>query len=187
MSGLPDGGARPRLLAHPVEGALLALGRALDDDELAGLDRVQRAGDDLARLLGILRADLPELGDVQILQRAGAHRGGDADRGVVAEGERVGAVLHGRARRPSDALVELVVGVLDLVAEDHLGVVELVGDDAGPGVGREHAGVEIDQAAERGEAELAGLQDDVGRVQLVEEARAARCSGGTAPPARPCR
>ena len=41
-----------RLLAHPVEGAFLSLRRALDDDELAGLDGVQRAGDDLARLVG---------------------------------------------------------------------------------------------------------------------------------------
>ena len=136
---------------------------------------------------GILRADLPELGDMQILQRAGAHRGGDADRAVVGEGEGVGAVLHGRAGC-LQPLVELVVGVLDLVAEDDLGVVELVGDDAGAGVGREDAGVEIDQAAERGEAELPGLEDDVGRVQLVEEVRAARSFGrnGTCA-ARPCR
>ena len=165
---LAHGGVLARLLAHPVEGAFLSLGRALDDDELAGLDGVQRAGDDLAGLLGILRADLPELGDVQILQRARAHRGRDADRGVVGEGQRVGAVLQGRGGS-LQSLVELVVGVLDLVAEDDLGIVELVGDDAGPGVRREDAGIEIDQAAERGEAELAGLEDDVGRVQVVEQ------------------
>ena len=90
---------------------------------------------------------------------------------------------HGRPH----ALVELVVGELDLVAEDHLGVVELVGDDAGPGVRREHAGIEIDQAAERGEAELAGLEDDVGGVELVEQLQLRASSAGTGSPARPCR
>ena len=87
---------------------------------------------------------------------------------LLREGQGVGAVLHGRGGC-LQSLVELVVGILDLVAEDDLGVVELVGDDAGAGVGREDAGIEIDQAAERREAELAGLQDDVGRVQVVEQ------------------
>ena len=116
---LAHGGVLARLLAHPVECAFLSLGRALDDDELAGLDGVQGAGDDLAGLLRILRADLPELGDMQILQRARAHRGRDADRGVVGEGQRVSAVLQGRGRC-LQSLVQLVVGVLDLVAEDDL-------------------------------------------------------------------
>ena len=119
---------------------------------------------------------------MQILQRARAHRGGDADRGVVGEGQRVGAVLQGRGSS-LQSLVQLIVGILDLVAEDDLGIVELVGNDAGPRVGREDAGIEIDQAAQRGEAELAGLQDDVGGMQVVEQGhlRAVRSEGNARP------
>src|SRR5215210_1011891 len=57
----------------------------------------------------------------------------------------------------------------DLVAEDHLGVVETMLDHPGPGVGGEQAGVEVDKAAQRGEAELAGLEDQVEAMDLVEE------------------
>jgi hypothetical protein len=67
-----------------------------------------------------------------------------------------GRILHGRAGG-LQAGVELVIGELDLVAEDDLGVVQLVGDDAGSGVLGEQAGVEVDQAAQGGEAELPGF------------------------------
>ena len=169
---LAQHGPRPRPLGHLVERPLLTLGRALDHDELAGLDRVEGAGDDLARLLGRLGADLPELGDVE-MERARAHRGRDPNRGVVAESQGIGTVLHGRHRTP-EALVEPVVGEIDLVPEDDLRVLELVGDDAGAGVGGEHAGIEVDQAAEGREPELAGLQDQVEGVDLVQELQLGR-------------
>jgi hypothetical protein len=52
-----------------------------------------------------------------------------------------------------------------------------VGNDTGPGVRIEKAGIEVDQAAERGEPELTGLEDDVGRMQIVEQ----RKLGGVGP------
>jgi hypothetical protein len=48
-----------------------------------------------------------------------------------------GAVAH-RRHGGFDRLGQAVVGVLDLVAEDRLGVFEVVGDRAGVDVGVEH-------------------------------------------------
>jgi hypothetical protein len=87
---------------------------------------------------------------------------------LFEKGERVGAVLGRHTGRP-DPLVQVGVRELDLVPEDDLGVLELVGDDAGPGVGREHARIQVDEAAECREAELAGLEDDVEGMKLLEE------------------
>ena len=58
---------------------LAPLRRAFDENDLPGLHRVERAGSNLAGLVGKLGAELAILGDVQILQRARPHRGRDAN------------------------------------------------------------------------------------------------------------
>ena len=73
---LPPGvRVRLRLLAHPVEMPLPALGRALDKPHTRGRQRGQRARDHLVRLVRELRTDLAELRNVQKLQRARPHTG----------------------------------------------------------------------------------------------------------------
>ena len=56
-----------------------------------------------------------------------------------------------------------------------------MGNDAGPGGGREDTGIEIDQAAQRGDAELASLQDDVCGVEVERHLRAVRRKGTRVP------
>ena len=48
---------RPGCLAQLKGKTLLALGRASDEDDLPRLDRVERAGADLARLVGVFGAE----------------------------------------------------------------------------------------------------------------------------------
>lgn len=129
---------------------------------------IERAGHDLPRLFRVQRADFPELGDVQILQRARPCRHRNPDRRAVAEGQRIGAILNRRQSRPQ-LLVKMVIRKPDLIAEDHLRVVHPVRDDRSPRVRREQACVEIDQAAKRREPELPRLQDDVLIVDFGEE------------------
>ena len=61
----------------------------------------------------------------------------------------------------------MVVGKPDLVAKNHLGVRQGVGNGAGADVAVEHAGVQHQQLDEGGEAALPRLQDHVLAVHLV--------------------
>jgi hypothetical protein len=121
------------LVAQLEEMALLALRRALHEHHLAGLHGVERASPDLARLLRVLGAEFAILADVQVVQRAGPMGGRNPQRGVVRQHELGGAVAH-RRHGGSDLLRQIVVGVFDLVAEDRLGVFEVVRDRPGADV-----------------------------------------------------
>ena len=110
--------------------ALAALGRALDDDDLTGVNRVQRARADLLRLVGELGANFPVLADVQELHRATAHRGATGNRRAIRELEllraflaravnrrQVRVLLEQRADDPADLVGEQALTVVQRVRE----------------------------------------------------------------------
>ena len=156
-----------RRLAQFEEMPVLALRGAFDEHETVLVDGVERAASHLARLLGKFRADLAVFGDVQVLQRAGAQRHPDPDRGIVGEQQFAGVVVL-RRQLLLEAVGQVVVGEADLVAKDHLGIGEGMGDGAGADVGVEHAGIQHQQLDEGGEAALTRLQDHVLMVHVFK-------------------
>ena len=103
---------------------------------------------------------------MQILQRARSHRRGHANARIVSKHELVSAVSYD-GPRCLQHVRQVVVGELDLVAEDHPSVVEPVGNRAGAHVRVEQTGVEHDELDERRKAELPRFEDKVAFVQAT--------------------
>ena len=164
-------GQRLGLLAEVVERAAAALGRRLDEDVLASLHGVEGARPDLARLVRTPRRDVPELRNVEDLERARAQAGPDPERRVVVEGQRPRGVLDRGGDGDTPLLIarQAIVGKLDLVPEYPLGVLQRMRDRAGAHVFVEQAHVQHEQLDQRGEPELPRLEDDVAGMQVPQQ------------------
>ncbi len=111
-------------LAHVVEVAVRALARALDRDPSVHGHGVERAGHDFVSLLRPLRAQLAELGHVQVLHRIGPQRRAHGDIAAVGEFQLIFAVLLGRRHVLRTKIGgNVVIGEFDLLIEELRGVV----------------------------------------------------------------
>jgi hypothetical protein len=156
-------------LAHLVELAVLALGRGLHHDDPGQRHGLERARDDLDRLVGELRADLAELRHVQPMDRAAAHGSGHAQAGVVVREEQFLGAGPGQREALPNLLGQMVVCEHHLVPEDRLGRLPVLGDHAATLVAVEQRMVQPHDRDQRGETQLPRLEDQIAMPQPQDE------------------
>jgi hypothetical protein len=117
--------------ADIIEKALFALSGRFDEGVLAASQGIQRASNDLARLIWEMGTDLAKLTDMEILECATTHRRAYAKAGVVIKDKLTGTIDGGRAER-LDCIRQLIVGELNAL-EQVLSVFSGMGYDTASG------------------------------------------------------
>jgi len=133
-------------LTEVIEVPLFTLGCRFDENVLSTPQRIERAGNDLARLIWEVRTDLAKLTDMEILQGAASHRGADSQARMVIKYQFPRRV----DRSGADALNylrELIIRELNAL-EHVLRILPGVGDDPRGHVWLEEADVEKEDADE---------------------------------------
>ena len=126
-----------RLLHHVEELAFAAFGGGFDHQNAVRWHSRDGACDDFLCLVGVLRANLPELGDVQAVDRARAHGCCHADGAVVVRKKQLVGVVSRQRETFAQLLGQVRVSEFHLVAEDHFCRVPVLSNDAAALVGIE--------------------------------------------------